>query len=73
MVMNKTSVSDSFDLFMNRKNWSKYSGEWIAICDDKIISNHSNLKKVIKESSKKCKDKIPTFTKIPDKHAAMAL
>ena len=58
-------ISSAFDAFMRRKNWSKYAGRWVAICDDKVIADASTLNGVVKESSKKCSGTTPTFTKIP--------
>ena len=73
LFMTKGALSEEFQTFMNRKSWERYSGEWVAICDDEIVANNPSLKKVIKESAKKYPDKVPTFTKIPDKHVAMVL
>ena len=71
--MNNPAIKEAFNTFISKKDWSRYSGEWVAICNDKVISSHQDLKKVIKESAKKCKGKVPTFTKIPDKNVAMVL
>ncbi len=73
MTTENPPIKEAFDTFINIKDWSKYSGEWVAICGDKVISNNSDLKKVIEESSKKCGNKKPLFTKIPEKNIAMIL
>lgn len=73
MTNEEKLISSAFDTFMDRKNWSSYAGEWIAICENKVVSSDTDLKKVIKESTKKCGDKHPTFTKIPGKYVAMIL
>jgi len=44
---------------------SKYLGEWVIICQDKIIAHNKNLKNIEKEI-KRCK-KTPTIAKIPKK------
>ncbi len=33
---------------------SEYNGEWIAVCDHKILSHSRNLKLVVKEAQEKC-------------------
>ena len=66
-------ISSAFDAFMRKKNWSKYAGRWVAICDDKVIANASTLNGVVKESSKKCGGMTPTFTKIPDRGSTLFL
>ena len=71
--MDRVGVSKDFKEFVNRKDWGDYSGEWIALCNGKVIANDKNLTKVIEESSKKSPNKTPTFTKIPNKNVAMVL
>ncbi len=73
MTTNMPPIKEAFDTFVNIKDWSKYSGEWVAIYQNKIVANNSDLAKVIKESSKRCGDKKPLFTKIPEKNMAMIL
>ena len=71
--MDRVGISEEFKEFVNRKDWSDYSGEWIALCNGKVIANDKDLSNVIKESSKKCGNKKPLFTKIPEKNMAMIL
>ena len=44
---------------------SRYLGEWVLICDDKVIAHNKNLTKISKEIDN-CK-KSPTIAKIPKK------
>ena len=44
-------------------DYSKYSGQWVIICDNKIIAHNKDLTKIHDEINK-CK-KAPTITKIP--------
>jgi len=44
-------------------DYSDYSGQWVVICDNKIIANNKDLTKISKEINQ-CK-KAPTITKIP--------
>jgi len=45
-----------------------YIGEWIAICDQKLVSHGKNVKKVFQEAKKKCPGKRPFLTKVPEKN-----
>ncbi len=44
---------------------SKYVGQWVVICQNKIVAHDKNLKKVEKEI-KQCR-RAPTLAKIPKK------
>ena len=44
-----------------------YIGEWIAICDAKIVSHGKDVKQVFKEAKQKCPKAKPLITRIPDK------
>ena len=44
-------------------DFSKYLGEWVVICEDKIVAHNKNLN-CIKKEIKECK-RIPTIAKIP--------
>ena len=48
-------------------NLNPYLGEWVAICDNKIISHGENVKEVFSEAKKKCPNKRPLLTRILDK------
>ena len=52
--------------FFMQANLSGYRGEWVAICDQKIISHGKNVKKVFREVKKKCPKKKPLITKVPE-------
>lgn len=45
-------------------DFSKYVGQWILLCEDKIVDHNKELKK-IKDSITKCK-RAPTIVKIPE-------
>ncbi len=44
-----------------------YIGEWIAICESKIVSHGKDVKKVFEEAKKKCPHARPLVTRVPDK------
>lgn len=69
---NQQHLAEAFDYFKNQ-DLTNYSGEWIAICDNKVVAHDKDLQVVIKEGQKKCSHKSPTYTKIPDKNAALVL
>ena len=44
-------------------NLAKYIGEWVIVCNNKIVAHNKDLKKIKKEINK-CKT-TPTVAKIP--------
>jgi hypothetical protein len=50
-----------------KTNVDNYIGQWIAICNQKIISHGTNAKKVFQEAKEKCPSVRPLLTKVPDK------
>ena len=46
-------------------DFSKYLGEWVVVCEDKIVAHNKNLNNVEKEI-KECK-RTPVIAKIPEK------
>lgn len=50
-------------------NVDKFIGEWIAICDEKIVSHGKCFKDVFKEAKERYPKTKPMITKVPDKEA----
>ncbi len=48
---------------------SKHMGNWIAICQGKIVAKDKNIKKVYLEAKKKCPTKKPLIAKVPEQGA----
>ena len=46
-------------------DFSKYVGQWVVICQNRVVAHNKNLNKV-KKVIKECK-RIPTIAKIPKK------
>ena len=46
-------------------DYSRYSGQWIVVCENKIIAHNKQLDK-LNDQIKKCK-RSPTIAKIPKK------
>ena len=59
-------MDTNYQFFM-KENMDKFIGEWVAICDKKVIAHGENVKEVFSQTKKKCPNKIPLITKISDK------
>jgi len=46
-----------------RVDLSKYKGEWVLLCDDKVVAHAKDVMR-LEEAIKKCRT-IPTLTKVP--------
>ena len=66
------SNQKDYDFFLKNDDLSKYSGEWIAICNQEIIFHNIDGEKVMKASLKRCKER-PLFIKVPTQNQAMIL
>lgn len=44
----------------------RYLGEWVAICNGKVISHDPSFKKAYVEAKKTCPTKRPLLTRVPD-------
>ena len=49
----------------------KYIGEWIAICDNKIIAHGNKIKEVANEARKICGNKKILLARVPDKESML--
>jgi len=50
-----------------KESMERYIGEWVAICNHKIISHGPDFKMVFKEAKDKCPKSRPLITRVPDK------
>ncbi len=48
-------------------NLDNYIGEWVIICEGKLVSHDKNLKKAVEVAKEKCGNKKLLIAKIPDK------
>ena len=46
-------------------NIDPYIGEWVAICNKKIVSHGKNVNVVFKEAIEKCSKEKPFIAKVP--------
>ena len=53
--------------FFMKTDISRYIGEWVAICNQEIVSHGKDVKKVFNEAKEKCPKEKPLLTRIPGK------
>ena len=46
---------------------SHYTGQWIAIVNQKVVASGEDAEKVYKRAKKECPGKTPSLAKVPDK------
>jgi len=46
---------------------SNYIGEWIAVCNQKIVAHGKDVKEVFKEAKLKYPKEKPLITRVPEK------
>lgn len=66
--MVKTTQELNYEYFM-KADIKDFMGEWIAICEDKIISHGNNLKIVVEEAKKKADGKKFLLARVPSEEA----
>jgi len=58
--------SKNYEWYLSQ-DFSKYSGKWLAIIDQKIIASGKNVEKLINKVKDKYPNKRPFITKIRNK------
>ena len=61
-------MNANYQFFM-KENVNGYIGQWIAICNKKIVSHGKDAKKVFKEAKQKCPKEKTFLTRVPDKES----
>jgi len=69
--MKNASIQEGNYEFFMHANVSSYIGEWIAICEDKIVSHGKDVKEVANEASKLCGKKKILLARVPDKETML--
>jgi len=64
-------VSQNFNFILSR-DLSKYSGDWIAVANNKIVATGESASEVMSKSKKKTK-KRTTIMRVPEKNTLMLL
>ena len=62
--MVKTAQELNYNYYME-SDVSKFSGEWIAVCEDKIVSHGKNVREVVREAKNKCLGKKFLLARVP--------
>ena len=60
--------NQGYEYFM-KIDLSPYIGEWIAICDDKIVAHKQSFKEAYAVSKRVCPNHRPFVTRVPTKEA----
>ncbi|MBS3088396.1 hypothetical protein J4402_01305 [Candidatus Pacearchaeota archaeon] len=66
--MSKTTQEINYDYFMEA-DISGFIGEWIAVCENKIIAHGRNLKEVVEHAKKVSQGKKFLLARVPSKEA----
>ena len=56
-----------------KNNLDSYSGKWIAVCENGVVASGDDAGEVMREAKKRCKGKVSTLTKIPNKNQVLIL
>lgn len=59
-------MNQNYQFYM-KSNVDDYIGEWIAVCQEKIVSHGKDAKKVFEEAKKLFPKERPLLTRVPDK------
>lgn len=62
--MNQKIQEENYHYYMSA-DISMYSGEWIAICENKIVAHGYNLKEVVEEANKRSMGKKFLLARVP--------
>jgi hypothetical protein len=53
--------------FYIKADLGAYIGQWVAVCNQKIVSHGKDVKKVLAEAKTACPGKKPLIARVPDK------
>jgi hypothetical protein len=59
-------MTKNYQFFMGT-DVEAYVGEWIAICNERIVAHGTDVKKVFNHAKKICPKERPLLTRVPDK------
>jgi len=59
-------MDKNYQFFM-KANVEPYVGQWIAVCDQRIVSHGKDVKRVFKEAKEKYPGRRVLITRVPDK------
>ena len=59
-------MNKNYEFFMET-NLDDYIGQWVAVCNQKIVSHGKDVKKVFREAKALCPNERPLLTRVPEK------
>ena len=71
-MKDKQSVSSNYKYFL-KADTSKFSGEWIALTDKKIIAHGKDAQEVYRQAKKNAKGKDISLAKTPDQQISISV
>lgn len=63
-------INKNYEFFI-KIDLSGYIGEWIAICNEKIVSHGKDVKKVYREAREKHPTERSLLTRVPEKQTTI--
>lgn len=61
-------MDKNYEFFM-KTDVNRFIGQWVAVCNQKIVAHGKEVKEVFKEARAKCPKERPLITRIPDKES----
>lgn len=59
-------AENNYDIYL-KTDVSKYIGEWIAICDGKLVSHGKKVKEILKQANSLFPGKKVLIARVPEK------
>ena len=66
ITIHYAGMDKNYDYFM-KANVEEYIGEWIVICNQRIVSHGKDVKKVFEKAKLLCPKERPFLARIPEK------
>jgi hypothetical protein len=65
MPLLQVPMATNYEVFL-KTDLSEYTGKWIAIADNKVVSSGDNVKEVMDKATKAAPKKKVTLVKVPE-------
>lgn len=60
------TLSKSYEYYL-QADLGSYPDEWVALCDNRVVSHGKDAKRVYEEARRKCPKGRPLLTRVPGK------
>lgn len=70
MMKSAIAKNDNYQFFM-QANVNSHIGEWVAVCEGKIVAHGKSVKDVANEARKLCGSKKILLARVPDKETML--